>query len=223
MGNRLPQITYRAGNEDLRLQGSSFPTQFSAGKPFPRSKLKSWDPETSAFHVHSQASAGDPRTWHSTASLKDAGSVLKSNRRRGSSPEQAKRAMSDNSTPPHCWVTPHHPQGIQGEKVGAGQLAACWQSRNKGGLGCISPPESRMEGKRTHMPGASLPGFKSQLLSQETSVHVLSHGCMRIITLSWFLLEGHARKNVLIKHLNSMGNIMSPEHVVGGSIVHDPI
>lgn len=72
-------------------------------------------------------------------------------------------------------------------------------------------------------PGASLPGFKSQLLSQQTSVHALSHGCMRIITLSWLLLEGHARKNVLIKHLNSMGNIMSPEHVVGGSTVHDLI
>lgn len=73
-------------------------------------------------------------------------------------------------------------------------------------------PRADWRGKRLTNPGASLPGFKSQPLRPQTSVHALSHACIRIITLSWLLLEAHARKNVLTKHFNSMGNIMSPEH-----------
>ena len=66
---------------------------------------------------------------------------------------------------------------------------------------------------------ACLGSNPSSLTSSRTCVYAP----VRVITLSWLLLEGHARRNVLIKYLNSTWNIMSPQQVVGGSTVHNPI
>lgn len=222
MGNSCPQSHTGLEMKISDSRAHLFPHTSLQGKPF---QDPSWNPGTRGRVLSTFILRPQPEilTWHSTASLRDAGSVLNHTDGMGV-PLNRQRELCLRIAPRHTpgWLhTTHEGSQEEGGSGPAEQLADSLRARVASDA---SPhPAAGWRGKRPTNPGASLPGFKSQRLRQQTSVDALSHACMRTITLSWLLLEGHARKNVLVKHFNSMGNIMSPERVVCGSTVHDPI
>ena len=151
MGNSCPQSHTGLEMKISDSRAHLFPHTSLQGKPF---QDPSWNPGTrrrvlSTFILRPQP---EILTWHSTASLRDAGSVLNHTDGMGV-PLNRQRELCLRIAPRHTpgWLHTTH-EGSQEGRWERASWAACWQFQSKGGLRCISPPSSRMEGKKTHQP-----------------------------------------------------------------------